>query len=433
MIESVVTSTNVDGTISTKVEQFPETEGTFVTGTTVSPITEEQIDELAATTEAATPEEVTKMHESFDKAEDDVAMEDFEPEIKNIGLDSDYRDLLAGDGDDGMPTTDADIFDVADGFMMPSEEAVEARMKDSAESMLDLTEEETIIFLSVISKYKKDKNMNIYPELPQKVKDMIHTLVSSEGIPWSISTCNKIAKLFIDEFISNAEMDEAYVDFEKSLNEALKMPTIADMYSEHTKSVMDEKIPEMIENIKDEFPEKAKLLEDIRSEFYKACSLEKLAEHYKENTRTRKLIRRDWEKPVNFCDEFNMMNSRSKFKMPDCRSIIPALNRVLLNDFEEGSRVDEMEITEKDVNKFVVLFGRHASWLDPSNIVDAAYMYYALKNITMLNLTNETKTSFAAELINKICDIIELIRAEEEEFNASNNKHEKGKRKQNKR
>lgn len=432
MTESIITAISEDGTISTKVETFDENKDAFVTGTTTYPISEKEINELANAATAATPEEVIKMNESIEKAENDVGLEGFEPEIRNIGLDSDYRDLLGSD-DDGMPTTDTDIFDVADGFMMPSEEAVEARMKDSAESMLDLTEEETIIFLSVISKYKKDKNMNVYPELPQKVKDMIHTLVSSEGIPWSISTCNKIAKLFIDEFISNAEMDEAYVDFEKSLNEALKMPTIADMYSEHTKSVMDEKIPEMIENIKDEFPEKAKLLEDIRSEFYKACSLEKLREHYKENTRTRKLIRRDWEKPANFCDEFNMMNSRSKFKMPDCRSIIPALNRVLLDEFEEGSRVDEMKITEMDVNKFVVLFGRHASWLDPSNIVDAAYMYYALKNITMLNLTNETKTSFAAELINNICDIIELIRAEEEEFNASNNKHEKGKRKQNKR
>ena len=57
--------------------------------------------------------------------------------------------------------------------------------------------------------------------------------------------------------------------------------------------------------------------------------------------------------------------------------------------------------------------------MDPGNILDAAYMYYALKNITMLNLTNETKTDFAAELINNICDIIEFIREKEAEFNAS--------------
>ena len=394
-------------------------------------MSEADIEDLSKATEDATPEEVTKMHESIDKAEEDVGSEDFEPEIRDIGLDTDYRDLMNGT-DDGMPETDADIFQVADGFMQPSEEAVEARMKDNME-MFNLSEEDTVLFLAVISKYKKNKDMHLYNELPEGVKKMIKDLADSEGIPFSIITYNQIAKFFVDEFISSAEMDEAYVDFEKSLNEALKMPTIADLYSEHTKTVMDEKIPEMIEKIKDEYPEKAALLQTIRDKFYQATTLEKMAEHYKTNTRTRKLIRRDWEKPTRFCDEFNMVNARSKFKMPDCRSIIPALNRVLLDEFEPDSRVDQMKITEKDVNKFIVLFGRHCDGLNPLDVVDAAYMYYALKNITMLNLTNETKTSFAAELINKICDIIELIRAEEEEFNAANNNVKKGKRTQNKR
>lgn len=394
-------------------------------------MTETDIENLSKMTEDSTPEEVTKMHESIDKAEEDVGSEEFEPEIRDIGLDTDYRDLLNGT-DDGMPETDADIFNVADGFMEPSEEAVEARMKDNME-MFNLSEEDTVIFLSVISKYKKNKNMHLYNELPDGVKSMIKNLADSEDIPFSITAYNQIAKFFVDEFISSAEMDEAYVDFEKSLNEALKMPTIADLYSEHTKTVMDEKIPEMIERIKDEYPEKAALLQTIRDRFYQSTTLEKMAEHYKSNTRTRKLIRRDWDKPIRFCDEFNMINARSKFKMPDCRSIVPALNRVLLDEFNPDSRVDKMKITEKDVNKFIVLFGRHCDGLDPLNVVDAAYMYYALKNITMLNLTNETKTSFAAELINNICDIIELIRAEEEEFNAANNNIKKGKRKQDKR
>ena len=404
-------------------------------------MSEEELNDLAENTEANTPEEVTKMHESIEKAEEDVGSEDFAPEIKDIGLDDEFNAIMNGNYDD-LPETDADIFKVADGFMQPSEEAVEARMKDNME-MFNLSEEDTILFLAVISKYKKNKDMHLYGELPEGVKKLIKDLADAQDIPFSITTYNQIAKFFVDEFISSAEMDEAYVDFEKSLNEALKMPTIADLYSEHTKATMDEKIPEMIEKIKDEYPEKAELLQNIRDRFYEAYNLTRLAEHYKTNTRTRKLIRRDWEKPVRFCDEFNMINHRSKFKMPDCRSIIPALNRVLIydpaaevaicEDKESLSRVAKMEITEKDVNKFVVLFGRHGNGLDPTNIIDAAYLYYALKNVTMLNLTNETKTSFAAELINKICDIIELIRSEEEEFNATNNNVKKGKRKQNKR
>ena len=78
-----------------------------------------------------------------------------------------------------------------------------------------------------------------------------------------------------------------------------------------------------------------------------------------------------------------------------------------------------MKVTEKDLNKFAILFCRSCMNLNPSELLDAAYMYYALKNITMLNLTNETKTDFAVELINNICDIIEFVRAKEEEFDAS--------------
>lgn len=293
-------------------------------------MSEEEINDLAEATEASTPEEVIKMHESMDKAEEDVGSEDFAPEIKDIGLDDEFNAIMNGNYDD-LPETDADIFKVADGFMQPSEEAVEARMKDNME-MFNLSEEDTVLFLAVISKYKKDKNMHLYNELPEGVKKMIKELAESQNIPFSITTYNQIAKFFVDEFISSAEMDEAYVDFEKSLNEALKMPTIADLYSEHTKAIMDEKIPEMIEKIKDEYPEKAALLQKIHDNFYEAYNLTRLIDHYKTNTRTRKLIRRDWEKPVRFCDEFNMINHRSKFKMPDCRSIIPALNRVLIDE-----------------------------------------------------------------------------------------------------
>ena len=284
---------------------------------------------------------------------------------------------------------------------------------------MDLPEVEMIEFCSLITKYRKDKNIpNVYSQLPQTFKNMISNLCLEQKIPFT--EYNHMAKMFLDEIVSQAEMDEVFIDIEKSLNEALKIPTIADMYSEHTNEVMNVKIPEIIEKIKDTEPENAKMLESVREQFQKAYSLELLREHYEMTARTRKFMRRDWEDPIRFCDEFNLKNDHSKFKMPDCRSIGPALCRVFLKeDHEEGSRIAEMKVTEKDLNKFAILFCRSCMNLNPSELLDAAYMYYALKNITMLNLTNETKTDFAVELINNICDIIEFVRAKEEEFDAS--------------
>lgn len=396
--------------------------GVTTTATDSEPITvkmtDDQIEEVVKTATEATPEEVLKMNHSIEDISE-IESEEFAPEIRDISLDSSYEELL-GANPDTLAESGISLFDIGDEeHLNLSDEDVENRVKDNLAGIMDLPEVEMIEFCSLITKYRKDKNIpNVYSQLPQTFKNMISQLCLEQKIPFS--EYNHMAKMFLDEIVSQAEMDEVFIDIEKSLNEALKIPTIADMYSEHTNELMNVKIPEIIEKIKDTEPENAKMLESVREQFQKAYSLELLKEHYKMTARTRKFMRRDWQDPIRFCDEFNLKNDRSKFKMPDCRSIGPALCRVFLKeDHEEGSRIAEMKVTEKDLNKFAILFCRSCMNYNPSELLDAAYMYYALKNITMLNLTNETKTDFAAELINNICDIIEFVRAKEEEFDAS--------------
>ena len=391
---------------------------------------------LVQAVEDATPEEVVKMRTSVadtSSVEAEGGEDGYSEEIKNISLDSSYEDLLINSPNKELSESNASIFDVAEGKGTEiSDEVVEDRVKDQMSAMFDLPDEEMIDFCQLINEYRKDKSSvpNVYYRMPESVKRIIQNVGVEQGVPWT--EYNRVARMFMDELISQAELDDIFVDFERSLNEALKIPTLSDMYSEHTKEVMDVKIPEIIEKIKDTEPENAKTLERIRDEFHDAYSLKRLKEHVSENARTRKLMRRDYEKVLRFCDEFNLMNTRSKFKMPDCRSIVPALDRVLIEEeLPDDSRIIEMDITEKDVSKFIVLFCRSCMNMNADDIFDAAYMYYALKNITMLNLTNETKTPFAAELINNICDIIEFVREEEDKFDAGN-KSNKRKSKSNK-
>jgi len=396
------------------------------------PMTNDEINSLVKMTEESTPEEVIKMRESVADTSE-IEDEEISPEIKNISLDSSYEDLIGQDGE-LLKESNISLFDVDDetSHLQLSDEDVNDRIKENLDGFLDLPEIEMVEFCNFISKYRKDKDKypDVFSQLPQTLKTMIINLAIEQHVPFTEH--NRMAKMFLDEIVSQAEMDEVFVDIEKSLNEALKIPTIADMYSEHTNEVMNVKIPEIIEKIKDTEPENAKMLEDIRGVFQKAYSLCDLKTHYEENARTRKFMRRDWDRFVRFCDEFNLKNSRSKFKMPDCRSISPALARVFITEeHEPESRIAQMNITEKDISKFIILFCRTFSNADPSKLIDAAYMYYALKNIAMLNLTNETKTDFAVELINNICDIIEFVRTKEEEFDASGaTKSNKRKRKQ---
>lgn len=398
------------------------TESSTTTANNSEPITvkmtDDQIDEIVKAATEATPKEVLKMNHSIEDTSE-IENEEFAPEIRDISLDSSYEELL-GANPDTLSESGISLFDIGDeDHLNLSDEDVENRVKDNLSGIMNLPEMEMIEFCSLITKYRKDKNMpNVYSQLPQTFKEMISQLCMEQKIPFT--EYNHMAKMFLDEIVSQAEMDEVFIDIEKSLNEALKIPTIADMYSEHTNEVMNVKIPEIIEKIKDTEPENAKMLESVREQFQKAYSLELLREHYETNARTRKLMRRDWNDPIRFCDEFNLKNDHSKFKMPDCRSIGPALYRVFLKEeHEEDSRIAKMKIEDKDLNKFAILFCRSCINMNPSELLDAAYMYYALKNITMLNLTNESKTDFAAELINNICDIIEFVRAKEEEFDAS--------------
>ena len=72
--------------------------------------------------------------------------------------------------------------------------------------------------------------------------------------------------------------------------------------------------------------------------------------------------------------------------------------------------------------------------MDPCDLIDATFMYYLMRNIIMLKHGNESKTEFAAELINNICGVITFIRDKEAEFNESNmDKSKHAKRSANKR
>lgn len=343
-------------------------------------------------------------------------------EIRDVRLDDDLEDLIAGKiTEEQYLNSDTNLFEIAKGAKpeLSDEKVVDIIKTTNSGSELEMSDEETMQFLTAISKYRKQEDCNYYNELPQTFQVLVNQLLTANGM--SIKDRNSVSKFIIGEFINQAELDQIFVDFETSLNEALNIPSIGDLYSEHTREVMEVKIPEIIEKIKDTEPENAKLLENVKDRFEKSYNMSLMKEHFESNARTRKLMRRDWKKYLDFCSEYNLRNSRSQFKMPDCRGIVNALNHIFFDNppADPEHRINKMNVTEQDIYKFIVLFCRVPITMDPNNILDAAYMYYALRNIMSLNLTNDSKTDFTAELINNICDIIEFIRKKEAEFSGS--------------
>lgn len=356
-------------------------------------------------------------------------------EQAEIVSDGDPADLAATTIDT-MPTTNASLFDL-EGDQVVEEETAPDLPPNSIAAMAkdtyDLTDDEVINMLDIITNMKKDPKYPVYKNMPEKLKAVIREIAAKNAVP--ANQFNALARMVMLEFVSDSEIQNVFIDLEKSLNEALKLPSVMDLYTEHTRTVMEENIPKMVEEIKDTEPEKADLLLKVKDAFTKSYTYSFAKEEYEKNSRVRKAVRKHDKSLKRALDEFNFRNEKSNFKMNDVRELPEVLSLILIGEASsifdacsnDGSEVPvhvqkavNLKVTEDDIDKFCILICKSCDNHDPKDIVDAAYMYYMMKNIIVLKHSNEAKTDFAAELISNICDTITFIRDKEAEFNAAN-------------
>lgn len=369
----------------------------------------EQIDQLYNTLIENVPEAINKQR---DIVAGSVINQDAPIESETINTNVDSFVQL---NEQGLLETDMSIFDIAEGAVEEfNEESFKATAQTQASSMFDLDEEEGVKFLEVLLAYRDNKDYPVYRNLPEKIQKMIQHMMQKDNI--SLSNANMMAELFIGEFISETSMDQAFVDFQKSMDEALSLPSMTDMYSEHMDQVMNDKIPEVAQTMIDEGqPDRAKLLLTIKSTYDSIYTMDALKECYMSTARARKSVKKKYQKYLDFCDELNMRNDKSKFKMDDARNMYTALEKVFIVDAEKnGVTYDNI-----DIMKVIVLFCESCMNKDPEDVVDASYMYYGMKNIIYLEYTREGKTDFTVQLINNLKNLIEFIKVEEDKRNVS--------------
>ena len=379
-------------------------------------LTDEQLDNLVEA--AAEAREENEKADAYTVDEIEAIAKPFEEAVEKF------------EAGEGVEHTDDEEIEVSDKIL--SKNAIEG---------FKLEEEELLNFMTLVGEYKKNKNIRVYPSLPANIQKTVHEVCKKYGL--NFKHYEEIAKTIIDEFISDSEVDAAFSELEDTMAEAGRLPSILDMYSEHAKSIMDKNVPEIIENIKEEFPDKARALEELREYFYHAVKLDLAREEYKNNARLRKAIRRfdtEYDKVI---DEFNYKVSKTSFKNPDACEIVPSLMETLvyhpqmiattyMDNREEipelYATILDMKISESDLKKFAILICKSCENLDYNNNAHAAYLFYLVKNMVSLRFTQEGKTDFAVELINNICDTITFIRNEEADFNAEHlheSKHSK--------
>lgn len=312
------------------------------------------------------------------------------------------------------------------------DEINESKMNENAiktAEAFDLTEEEATNIAQILIAYKNDKKMNVYKAMIPSMKLKINNLCMQSSIP--LDQVGFVARMFMDQFLKNASVDEEFIDIEKTIEKSLKIPSLVDIYMEHINDTMDVKLPAMAEAIMEREPERAEAILKIRDEYNAAFLCSRLRKLYDTNSRIRKLIRRDWSDNAvkHLADEANFHNSRTKFKMPDC-SVIPSVLKNIIAERENNcDAISIPEWRERYVNKFCMLLFMSASYLDLNNINDAAFYYYSVKNLSMMAYLGDKMSDFSAELISNVYITMLYINRREADFNAKNIHKPEGKRK----
>lgn len=406
---------------------------------TKNTLTDEQLDFIAKIAEENRIQSAKEV-----EVNPDAELEKGEAEIINgkvFGISGDgAKEILHVLGEDNADAsveknTSVDLLTMESGDdIVIDEDAPIEKSANFAKDTFDLSDEEVFQVMQCLENMKKNPKYPVYANLPEKMQLTISKMAYDNHV--DPTKLNDISRMILTEMINQAGVDQALVDLEKALDDALNVPSIVDMYSEHTHEVMDKLIPETIESIKDEFPDKAHRLEQIREAFNSGYNFSFAKQYYEDNARLRKTMRRYETEYDRTIDHYNYMNEKSNFKMSDAHEILPALKKVLITDanntfsvYNEDTREEmpemqkkliDLNVTEDDIKKFCIMITRSCENLNPNDPVDAAYMYYLVRNIISLIHVNESKTAFAAELINNICDVITFIRDKESEFRESN-------------
>lgn len=278
----------------------------------------------------------------------------------------------------------------------------------SSPAGFDLTDEEATNMAQILIMYKSDKNMNVYAHMCPSMKERINRLCFESNI--DIRERNMVAKYMIEQFIHMASEEEEFIDIEKSLEKAMKIPSLIDIYTEHVNETMNVRIPIMAEKIREEDPEKAEALMKICHEYNNAFLYTRMRDLYDTHSSVRKEVRKRYsiEDIAKKCSTVNTINDRTKFKMPDSTKLLGVLSTLFQND---------KEIHPSDICKFVTLVLESVFYVDIHSVVDNSYLYYLFKNITMLSYVGDKLSDFSAELISNIKITIFYIRLKEEEVN----------------
>lgn len=266
--------------------------------------------------------------------------------------------------------------------------------------------------LNIVNRKNNGERFNVYRAFPEEIQKMVDKYIRGTVVNTNLTNSkdinqyrNFICESLIQEFITNINIDRVKQDFNKDIESLFKKGSeeIGDTivgytyernkaYREYADKIDDEDKKRKLNNILDRIDEAFNLTE--LKEFGKRCKIKSF----------------DLEKPKKFYGQFLNKYADSTYNIYDIYMTRPILFRNLTELYPDD------EITDKDIDAFLICFCKQVTNMSPDNTLDHAYMYYVIYNIVLVDVNKGENKKISDEFLGNVKEVIDNLRIRNKNF-----------------
>lgn len=296
-----------------------------------------------------------------------------------------------------------DLIDIAINGIESDTIKIDDILERSKEVLSDVSEDDIMQMLKVAQRYRKGEDFSVFKELPAAVQATIR----KEAGVMDRATLNLFAKMAIEEFcteVIDVTLEKETIDFNESLQKALQIPDITQLYEGYVRDRMEKELITKAEALEAAgYYDGAKVLRGCSEAFTDSYTFSRMRAAL--TGKTRRKLYKDNEFYNRYCNEFNSKIAGSKFKITD----IYELGRVL------DKLAPIIGISNDDVLMFVILFCKTCQNYDANETTNGIFMYYTIRNIlnmehhSLLPPVSKEPDEFDQTIINNIASLVNDI------------------------
>lgn len=252
--------------------------------------------------------------------------------------------------------------------------------------------------IKLIKELKTNPTMEVYKRLPLGLRKV------ADGLSENPGDIEDVSKDLIMQFESDLDMDQQFVDIQKSIDSSYKdaAASIGSLQFVNTRKMFEEDLLESAKEYKDNpDPEKRESYNKLVS----VCNSYKASCYFQVQLKYLMGIQKKTKRKINDISKFNSVvnhfNEKYRYNsknIKDIRMIVPILYR-------------KLSVSDELLKKFVILSCLSFEKMTPEDINDHIYMFYTVQNLAGMDFIKESDEGyeFASQIANRLIDILEIL------------------------